>query len=74
MWMSRTSSRPVGMHAEIGPSLKSSPGLPSRIGRPVLMVRSLDFTVKPGRTYRYRERVVLFNPHFNQGILTIATS
>lgn len=28
------------------------------------MVRSLDFTVEPGRTYRYRARVVLLNPDF----------
>jgi hypothetical protein len=33
---------------------------------PVLMVRSLDFTVEPGRTYRYRARVVLFNPHYDR--------
>jgi hypothetical protein len=34
---------------------------------PHLMVRYLDFTVEPGRTYRYRARVVFFNPHLNQG-------
>jgi RNA polymerase sigma factor (sigma-70 family) len=33
--------------------------------RPVLMVRSLDFTVEPGRTYRYRARVVLINPYYD---------
>jgi RNA polymerase sigma factor (sigma-70 family) len=34
---------------------------------PVLMIRSLDFTVEPGRTYRYRAQVVVFNPHYRQG-------
>ena len=34
---------------------------------PALMVRYLDFTVEAGRTYRYRVRVVFFNPHLNQG-------
>jgi hypothetical protein len=29
---------------------------------PLLAVRSLDFTVEPGATYRYRARVVLVNP------------
>ena len=34
---------------------------------PLVMVRYLDFTAEPGRTYRYRVRVVFFNPHLNQG-------
>jgi hypothetical protein len=29
---------------------------------PVLMLRAFDFTVRPGRTYRYRARLVLFTP------------
>lgn len=29
-----------------------------------LMFRAFDFTAAPGRTYRYRARVVLFNPAF----------
>jgi RNA polymerase sigma factor (sigma-70 family) len=43
------------------------PRAPQRDRPPTLMVRSIDFTVEPGRTYRYRERVVLFNPHYKQG-------
>ncbi len=30
---------------------------------PVLMLRTFDFTVEPGRTYRYRARVVLLYKH-----------
>ncbi len=30
------------------------------------MMRSLDFTVEPGRTYRHRARFVLFNPHYDR--------
>jgi hypothetical protein len=33
---------------------------------PVLMVRSLDFTVEPGKTYRYRVGVVVQNPEAGQ--------
>ncbi len=33
---------------------------------PVMMVRTLDFTVESGRTYRYRSRVVLWNPDFER--------
>jgi hypothetical protein len=50
-----------------GPVTQAKPRAPQQERPPVLMVRSLDFTVEPGRTYRYRERVVLFNPHYNQG-------
>ena len=32
---------------------------PDRAGPPTLMIRHLDFTVEPGRTYRYRVRVVV---------------
>ena len=38
---------------------------PDRDRPPVLMVRCLDFTVEPGRTYRYRAQVVLFNHQGN---------
>ncbi|HWE37068.1 MAG TPA: hypothetical protein VG406_10915 [Isosphaeraceae bacterium] len=31
-----------------------------------LMVRSLDFTVEPGATYRYRLRLVVANPNFER--------
>jgi RNA polymerase sigma factor (sigma-70 family) len=34
---------------------------------PVIMVRSLDFTVEPGKTYRYRVRVVVKNTEAGQG-------
>ena len=33
-----------------------------RFGTPVLTIRSLDFTVESGKTYRYRARVVVVNP------------
>ena len=33
-----------------------------RYGSPLLMIRSLDFTAEPGKTYRYRTRVVVVNP------------
>jgi RNA polymerase sigma factor (sigma-70 family) len=33
----------------------------------VLMLRTLDFTVEPSRTYRYRSRVVAFNPDNQPG-------
>ena len=49
------------------PVAQVKPRTPEQDRPPVLMVRCLDFTVEPGRTYRYRARVVLFNPHFNQG-------
>ncbi len=28
------------------------------------MLRTLDFTIEAGRTYRYRSRVVIWNPDF----------
>ena len=34
---------------------------------PVLMLRTLDFTVEPNRTYRYRSRVVVWNPDYQRG-------
>ncbi len=49
------------------PVAQVKPRAPQQDRPPVLMVRYLDFTVEPGRTYRYRERVVLWNPHFKQG-------
>ena len=58
---------PAGAAARKG--LRDSPPLPPGLQRDrpdVLMVRSLDLTVEPGRTYRYRARVVLFNPHFDR--------
>jgi hypothetical protein len=51
-----------------GRSLPRDPRLGLQRDRPpVLMVRSLDFTVEPGRTYRYRARVVLFNRDYQRG-------
>src|SRR5262249_3952639 len=51
-----------------GRSLPRDPRLGLQRDRPpVLMVRSLDFTVEPGRTYRYRARVILFNPDYQRG-------
>jgi RNA polymerase sigma factor (sigma-70 family) len=38
---------------------------PHREWPPALMLRSFDFTVEPARTYRYRARVVLFNPDYD---------
>ncbi|MDR3639660.1 MAG: hypothetical protein P4L84_38020, partial [Isosphaeraceae bacterium] len=31
-----------------------------------IMIRSLDFTVEPDATYRYRVRIVLYNPNFER--------
>jgi hypothetical protein len=31
-----------------------------------VMVRALDFTVEPDTTYRYRVRIVVFNPNYNR--------
>lgn len=33
---------------------------------PAVMIRSLDFTVEPGASYRYRLRIVVFNPNYNR--------
>ena len=49
------------------PIAQVKPRAPQQDRPPTLMVRFLDFTVEPGRTYRYRARVVLFNPDYNQG-------
>jgi RNA polymerase sigma factor (sigma-70 family) len=40
---------------------------PQRNLPPVLMIRAIDFTVETSQTYRYRARVVLFNPRFIPG-------
>lgn len=56
---------PPGVDAKKRQPLPQAPPKDARRDSPdVLMVRSLDFTVEPGRTYRYRARVVLFNPDF----------
>ena len=58
---------PAGKNSrEDRPGAQVKPGAPQQERPPVLMVRSLDFTVEPGRTYRYRTRVVFFNPHFKR--------
>jgi hypothetical protein len=36
---------------------------PHRAAPPRLMLRALDLTVEPGRSYRYRARIVLANPY-----------
>ncbi len=33
---------------------------------PKVMIRAFDFTVKPDNSYRYRARVVVFNPNLNR--------
>lgn len=52
------------------PVAGSNPTVPAlglrRDRPPALMIRSFDFAVEPGWTYRYRARVMLFNPAFNQ--------
>jgi RNA polymerase sigma factor (sigma-70 family) len=59
---------PAGTNAPADrPVAQAKPRAPQRDRPPVLMIRSLDFTVEPGRTYRYRAQVVLFNPHYRQG-------
>jgi len=35
----------------------------TKIEDPTLMIRSLDFTVEPDRTYRFRVRIVVVNPN-----------
>ena len=30
------------------------------------MIRAFDFTVEPDTTYRYRVRIVVFNPNYNR--------
>lgn len=47
----------------VNPRAPRIPGLrTTRELAPVLMIRSLDFSVEPGRSYRYRLRVVMRNP------------
>ncbi len=40
---------------------------PPEVESPVLMLRTLDFTVESGRTYRYRARVVVRNREWKPG-------
>jgi hypothetical protein len=40
---------------------------------PKIMVRMLDFTVKPESTYRYRVRVVVKNPNFGWEMVAVGT-
>jgi hypothetical protein len=49
------------LRAEHLPRFRAQRDLP-----PILMIRALDFTVEPGRVYRYRARVILDNPYFNR--------
>ena len=59
---------PAGSNARgATPGARVEPRTLEKDRPPLLMVRCLDFTVEPGRTYRYRARVVLFNPHFRRG-------
>ena len=46
---------------------KSRPAGPPEAEPPSLMLRTLDFTVESGQTYRYRSRVVYWNPRWKQG-------
>jgi hypothetical protein len=39
---------------------------PQRAAPPRLMLRTFDFTAEPGRSYRYRARVVLFEPGWSR--------
>ncbi len=38
-----------------------------------VMIRALDFTVEPDATYRYRVRIVVFNPNFGREDVTYGT-
>jgi hypothetical protein len=64
-------SDPIQLKATVAGSVRPvaqvKPLAPQQDRPPVLMVRCLDFTVEPGRTYRYRAQVVFNNPHSNQG-------
>lgn len=55
-------SRPMEAPEELRPATT-----PPEAESPVLMLRTLDFTVEAGRTYRYRSRVVVFNPDYQRG-------
>jgi hypothetical protein len=57
---------PSGDDREHGSQPLAPPLALHRDRPPVLMMRSLDFTVEPGRTYRYRARFGLFNPHYDR--------
>lgn len=39
-----------------------------------LMIRSLDFTVDPDTTYRFRVRLVVFNPNYNREDVSAGTN
>lgn len=41
---------------------------------PTLMIRSLDFTVQPNTTYRYRIRLVIKNPNFERSDVNPGTN
>jgi RNA polymerase sigma factor (sigma-70 family) len=59
---------PAGTNARADrPVAQVKPQAPQRDRPPVLMIRTLDFTVEPGRTYRYRAQLVLLNPRYRQG-------
>ncbi len=40
----------------------------------LLLFRFLDFAVEPGKSYRYRARVVLKNPNYNERISNVETA
>jgi hypothetical protein len=54
------------------PGMMGMEGAPETLGNfwrseePTVMVRALDFTAQPDETYRYRIRIVVFNPNYNR--------
>ena len=64
----RRAKRSSRKMVETGGARQSRTAKPTFESRPpVLMLRTLDFNVEPGQTYRYRSRVVVFNLKRRQG-------
>lgn len=68
----------MGMPGDMGMSGMGEMGMGMGMAGPVedmnfpkneeetLMVRSLDFTVQPDTTYRFRVRIIVYNPNYNR--------
>jgi RNA polymerase sigma-70 factor (ECF subfamily) len=61
-WEGIDVERLVSPDAALIPVPAGAPPAAKELGPPELMIRSIDFTVTPNRSYRYRARVVLENP------------
>jgi hypothetical protein len=61
----------MGMEGMMGPGMMGMGATETldnfwRSEEPTVMVRALDFTAQPDETYRYRIRIVVFNPNYNR--------